>query len=475
MEKAGNLSGQASTWIADLGSEESLKRICARVNLLRNFPEKSVDYKPAQKLHSDLTRDVRSNPNTALEVIASTQDLQEQAYMAMALNSGFYPAFEDKPDERTRREQVRKKYIETIEPLEQRFSELESNTSKVHIAEIIAKEGSLSLAIPSLETIWDMGWDVWIHAPVYDLGSLKSGYTKIVDSLADITRSAQHPEVRKRGLEYISQISDNEKRRELLKEMIQGKDQEIAVMAVDKYLGDEADVCHAINLIYLESINPAAIDRAFDRILEAQLESNRLIEVFRFVHPDDMERWRAGVPMLGDHRGYAKLVGKSRGYLAQHIEDVDALEPDAGRDKLLESCNVRTNALFELACHSQDPKIRIKAIDYLARKEREGVKIIARIFSTPKYLMTGMIHEHEWKRVEGYAIGYTRDYREMEDKDLARKVLQVLASEFSNAFLYDEKDSGKNYQTVAKEELALLPPLSLIPTEEEQLAQIFMD
>jgi len=39
MEKAGNLSGQASTWIADLGSEESLKRICARVNLLRNFPE----------------------------------------------------------------------------------------------------------------------------------------------------------------------------------------------------------------------------------------------------------------------------------------------------------------------------------------------------------------------------------------------------------------------------------------------------
>jgi hypothetical protein len=198
----GAVQNPTQAWIAGITSQDPAERITARINLLRTFPTNgSADYKLAHRLHSDLTKDVRANPNLTLEIITASQDLQEQAYRVMATDYGFYPKHNARGDEKTTQEAVRESYINAIEPLAQKLSDVESETTRFNVAETIVHEGNLEPALIALETILSFGHDGLIYQPAYSHSGL--GYGSIIDSWRWIINAGfgtKHLEVRKKAL-----------------------------------------------------------------------------------------------------------------------------------------------------------------------------------------------------------------------------------------------------------------------------------
>lgn len=462
-------------WVGETENSSPLLRFNARVNLLRNFPERG-DPEVRQDIHSDLYRDVQQNPEEAVSYIGNLSELGERAYAVYFMNAPLSIS----PGERERkgkmkgkelrdfgkRDRRRTKFVRIVEGMLGEAPSIDKPQPRAKILEIIACEGNLINSLTALDFLWQIGWDQGFHDPFYETSVW---YVKTVSNqLETIAVYANEQQVRFNALEYLGEIPDNKERREHLEHTICCKDGEIASRAVEVYVekvkpigANEDRLDSAVDAIFakvrnidgsiLESANPKAVKRGFELAMQYAPEEKRLERAYGLFDSNLFTNHsvRRGSP---DSLGPMVLL-----YMQDHVDDIVHVT-DRSR---------RTMILVELACRGG--KSALKAVDYLANTPEnpiEGIEHVAYLLT--KGGLRSYIHDETFDRVIEWACKYTGEFGKLEDKKLARSALGMLRGyeiegypgEFEMAYGRRGTDpvTGIKYDIIAREELAKLPP-----------------
>jgi len=458
--------------IVQTGSADPVERINARVQLLREFPA-DADQKLKGGLFCQLSDDVKANREQTLEYVFGISELEPRAYAIGAVDWGLSVRKTEVPPPMGEQRAVRKRFVRGVEGLAESLGEIEDLKSRLRVAEVIAREGHQKQALMTIDKTWEIGWDRRVVTTFY--GESASVNQTVADSLENTVLYANLKTVRQRALHHLSEISDNGKRENYLARIMASKNAEMAVKATDLYVEkveplkqDRASV--ALDAIMsrvvgfgrdvLRTASQPAVERAFDLYIGLLPAEQRLLKVYDFttIHFSAwLDRRRQGVP-----KG---LNAKVREYLSGHVGDATRIEDTAKRNEVLVK-------IAEMGTKEAS----VKAVDYLAKPgdQMQGVKNVAEMYTRQDWLM--QLPEVARDKVVRWAVGYTRRFVSLEDKELARRALRGIAgwpdeSEGDGAFYREGKGgSGESYAKIALAELAKLPDR---PTEQVELRKVF--
>lgn len=451
-------------WLENLDSEEPLERIIARINLLREFPSHTQqDLK--SRMFFALSKDVSRNTTPTMDYIFSLEDVNELAHAIWTTDFGFSPYYADSEEVKEERHRMRAEFLGRVEGFADRLPEVEDVHPKTDIAQIIAREGSLTRALAAVDLLWSIGWDTYLHKSVYE--DYRSNY--VVDHLETIAESAKETEVRKKALNLIGEIPDEQKRNEYLQNIITSKDTEMAIAAVDLYIEkNDSGIGKTKSRAAVDALisrqqglgggtrsaaKQPTVEYAFDKVIELTPEHERVEQAYEFL-TDGFTSW-----MSCRKQPYPPgLIAKAMGYLADNIDKIPEVKDKSKKEKIL----------FTLACRGNE-----KALDLLAEGP-DGVLNVAQMYTDFRNFRLSLSQKMR-DRVKFWALKYTRKFAELEDKELARFALRMIGGNpdqdwYGDGMIYQDEESGRDLDEVAREELAKLPKA---PTEKDKLAETF--
>ena len=451
-------------WLEKLDSEEPLERIVARINLLREFPNhKEQDRKSS--MFFALSKDVSRNTTPTKNYVFGLEDVNELAHAIWTISFGFSTYHRNSDEGKAAILEAKQDFLARVEKFADRLPEVESVHPKANVAKIIANECSLERALAAVDLLWSLGWNTYLHKSVYN--DYDMAY--VGEFLESIAESAKEVEVRKKALNLIGEIPDEEKRDEYLQNIITSKDTEIAIAAVDLYIEKhepgpgktKANV--AVDALVarqstmdggtLTAAKQPTVEYAFDRMMELTPEEEKVERAYGFFD-QGFSSWMK----IRKQKFPPGLAEKAIGYLTNNIDKIPEVKDKSKKEKIL----------FFLACRNNE-----RALDMLAQGS-DGVLNIAQIYTD--FRNFGMqLPEKMRDRVKQWAFNYVREFVKLQDKNLAGNALAQIGGNpdqewYGDGFAHKEKESGRDMDEIAREELEKLPKPQ---TEKDKLAEVF--
>lgn len=452
-------------------SENAVDRIDARIQLLRQFPS-DKDQEVKKTLYFDLWRDVENNREQAIKYVFNLPDLNSQAYAIMVVDGGLgISQGSERPSIETQK-RFRKDFVNNVEGLVGELENIENLKSRLEVANIIAREGHYKQGLIAVDEMWNIGWDKNVSTSIYSYG-----IETVAESLEKTVLHANSKTVKRRALNHISQIPKAQKRKERLIGIITSKDPLMAVEAVDLYVEKVESLSSDRHSVALEAImarmvslggevlsttSQPAVERAFEHYIKLIPAEKRLSQV-HYLLTDNFKEW-----INSRKQEYPKgLCLKVVEYLDQNMNKIDALEDEGKRKEIL----------LEMVSKGQNKK-EIKAIDYLAQTDKNGVKNIAELYNNADCQVH--LSAAGQDKITEWALKYTREFVNLENKNLARSVLWHIAGSLEpesgeghfggDGEYVKEKETGRYYNKIAAEELEKLPKEI---TSEDRLKEAF--